>query len=110
VVLTLTTETHHIISEKQLNIMKNSAILVNIGRGSVIDEKSLIKALQNNTSHAARLDIFEKEPLYDSPLFSLPNVIALPHVGSATYETRYNMAKSAVENLVTALSRKIELC
>ncbi len=68
--------------------MKSSAIFINAGRGPVVDEQALIAALQNGEIHAAGLDVFEHEPLAkDSPLLSLPNVVALPHIGSATHET-----------------------
>ncbi|WBM70880.1 glyoxylate/hydroxypyruvate reductase GhrB [Buttiauxella sp. WJP83] len=107
--LPLTDETHHLIGAEQLAKMKSSAILINAGRGPVVDEKALIQALEDGTIHAAGLDVFEKEPLpVDSPLLSLPNVVALPHIGSATHETRYNMAACAVDNLIAALSGKVK--
>nr|MBA2817900.1 Glyoxylate/hydroxypyruvate reductase B [Candidatus Pantoea persica] len=89
-------------------MMKPSAILINAGRGPVVDEEALIAALKAGTIHAAGLDVFEKEPLQASPLFSLPSVVALPHIGSATHETPYGMAQDAVENLIAALSGKVE--
>ena len=71
--------------------------------------QALIAALQNGEIHAAGLDVFEHEPLAkDSPLLSLPNVVALPHIGSATHETRYNMAACAVDNLIDALNGNVE--
>jgi len=74
-----------------------------------VDEKALIEALQKGEIHAAGLDVFEQEPLpIDSPLLTLPNVVALPHIGSATHETRYNMASTAVDNLIDALNGKVE--
>ena len=89
--------------------MKSSAILINAGRGPVVDEKALIQALKDGKIHAAGLDVFEQEPLpVDSPLLSLPNVVALPHIGSATHETRYNMAACAVDNLIAALSGNVK--
>jgi len=109
VILPLTKETHHLIGREQLEKMKPSAMLINAGRGPVIDEEALITALKAGTIQAAGLDVFEKEPLpTDSPLLKMPNVVALPHVGSATHETRYNMAKDAVDNLIAALSGKVE--
>ena len=76
---------------------------------AVVDEQALIAALQNGEIHAAGLDVFEHEPLAkDSPLLSLPNVVALPHIGSATHETRYNMAACAVDNLIDALNGNVE--
>lgn len=103
--LPLTPETHHLIGREQLAKMKSSAILINIGRGAVVDEDALIGALKNGTIHAAGLDVFTREPLpVDSALLSLPNVVALPHIGSATHETRYGMAACAVDNLIAALT------
>ncbi|TWD36786.1 glyoxylate/hydroxypyruvate reductase GhrB [Pantoea sp. SJZ147] len=107
--LPLTEETHHLIGAEQLKLMKPDAILINAGRGPVVDEKALIAALQDGTIRAAGLDVFEKEPLpTDSPLLSLPNVVTLPHIGSATHETRYGMMQDAVENLIAALNGKVE--
>lgn len=108
-VLPLTDETHHLIGKAQFEMMKKSAIFINAGRGPVVDEVALIEALKNGEIHAAGLDVFEQEPLpVDSPLLSLPNVVALPHIGSATHETRYNMAECAVDNLIDALNGKVE--
>ncbi|MBS1203569.1 MAG: D-glycerate dehydrogenase [Proteobacteria bacterium] len=108
-VLPLTEETHHLIGKTQFAMMKKSAIFINAGRGPVVDENALVEALQNGEIHAAGLDVFEKEPLpVDSSLLSLPNVVALPHIGSATHETRYNMAACAVDNLIDALNGKVE--
>ncbi len=108
-VLPLTDETHHMIGADQFARMKSSAIFINAGRGPVVDEKALIAALKNGDIHAAGLDVFEQEPLpVDSELLSLPNVVALPHIGSATHETRYNMAACAVDNLIDALNGKVE--
>lgn len=100
----LTPETHHLIGAAELRAMKKSAILINASRGPTVDEAALIGALQAGTIHAAGLDVFETEPLpADSPLLRMPNVVALPHIGSATDETRHAMAMNAAENLVAAL-------
>jgi gluconate 2-dehydrogenase len=100
----LTPETQHLIGAAELRAMKKSAILINASRGATVDEAALIEALQSGTIHAAGLDVFETEPLpVDSPLLSMPNVVALPHIGSATEETRHAMALNAAENLVAAL-------
>ncbi|CBA34385.1 glyoxylate/hydroxypyruvate reductase GhrB [Cronobacter turicensis] len=105
IILPLTDETHHMIGEEQFRKMKKSAIFINAGRGPVVDENALIAALQSGEIHAAGLDVFEQEPLEkDSPLLTLKNVVALPHIGSATHETRYNMAACAVDNLINALN------
>ena len=107
VVLPSSEQTHKLIGAAELAKMKPSAFLVNGGRGPVVDEAALIEALQNKTISGAGLDVFEQEPLpLDSPLLTLPNVIALPHVGSATHETRYAMAKCAVDNLLAALKHQ----
>ena len=108
-VLPYTQETHHLINAEKFAIMKSSAIFVNAGRGPVVDEKALVEALKKGEIHAAGLDVFEKEPLpVDSPLLTLPNVVALPHIGSATHETRYGMAACAVDNLIDALNGNVE--
>ena len=108
-ILPLSEETHHLFGQAQFAKMKSSAIFINAGRGPVVDEQALIAALQNGEIHAAGLDVFEHEPLAkDSPLLSLPNVVALPHIGSATHETRYNMAACAVDNLIDALNGNVE--
>lgn len=109
VVLPLTEETRHKFGKAQFARMKNSAIFINAGRGPVVDEQALIEALKSGEIHAAGLDVFEQEPLpTDSELLKLPNVVALPHIGSATHETRYNMAACAVDNLIDALQGKVE--
>lgn len=105
ITLPMTEQTYHMIGREQLAKMKSSAILINAGRGPVVDEQALIAALQEGTIHGAGLDVFEQEPLpVDSPLLKLPNVVAVPHIGSATHETRYNMAACAVDNLIAALT------
>lgn len=109
IVLPLTDETFHLIGREQLAKMKKSGILINAGRGPVVDEAALIEALQNGTIHAAGLDVFEQEPLVvNSPLLNMPNVVALPHIGSATHETRYGMAACAVDNLIVALTGTVK--
>jgi glyoxylate/hydroxypyruvate/2-ketogluconate reductase len=100
----LTAETRGMIGENELKKMKRSAILINASRGPTVDEAALIDALQNGTIRAAGLDVFEHEPVAaDSPLLKLKNVVALPHIGSATHETRHAMARNAAENLIGAL-------
>ncbi len=108
-ILPLTDETHHLMGKAQFKKMKKSAIFINAGRGPVVDEQALIAALKNGEIHAAGLDVFEQEPLpASSELLKLPNVVALPHIGSATHETRYNMAACAVDNLIDALQGKVD--
>ena len=101
VAVPLSAETTHLIGARELTLMKPTGILVNIARGAVIDEAALIHALQTGIIHAAGLDVFEEEPLpISSPLIDLENVVLAPHIGSATAETRHNMAAYAVETLV----------
>ena len=110
ILLPLTQETHHLIDAGQLAKMKSSAVLINIGRGPVVDEQALIEALQAGKIHGAGLDVFEQEPLsVNSPLLKMPNVVALPHIGSATHETRGDMDECAVDNLIAALTGKVEV-
>ncbi|EPC01447.1 hypothetical protein L861_05250 [Litchfieldella anticariensis FP35 = DSM 16096] len=100
----LTTETHHLLGAEEFRRMKPSAIFINIARGSVVDEQALIAALQAGQLRGAGLDVFEEEPVsLDSPLLRMPSVVALPHIGSATHETRAAMAQLAVDNLTLAL-------
>lgn len=104
ITLPLLPSTEKLISKKQFEMMKPSAILINAARGKIVDQQALVEALQNDTIRAAGLDVFEVEPLpKNSPLLSLQNVVLLPHIGSATTETRYNMACCAVDNIITAL-------
>ncbi|QXI27619.1 2-hydroxyacid dehydrogenase [Pseudomonas vanderleydeniana] len=102
-VVPLSEKTRHLIGQRELGLMKPGAILVNISRGPVVDEPALIQALQNGTIRGAGLDVYEKEPLAESPLFQLKNAVTLPHIGSATHETREAMANRALANLRSAL-------
>lgn len=99
----LTSETFHLISKKELKLMKKDAILVNVSRGEVVDEKALADALEKNQIWGAGLDVYENEPEIESKLINLDNIVLLPHIGSATYETRLKMAMTAAENLVQGL-------
>ena len=101
----LSSETHHLIGARELSLMKESAILINASRGPVVDEVALIDALSAGRIRGAGLDVFEREPLpATSPLYTLRNVVALPHIGSATRATREAMARRAAENLIVTLS------
>lgn len=100
----LTAETRHMIGSKQFGLMKPTSVFINASRGATVDEAALISALQNSQIYGAGLDVFEREPIQsDNPLLSMPNVVALPHIGSATEQTRLDMAMLAAENLVSAL-------
>ncbi|SFI72138.1 MULTISPECIES: NAD(P)-dependent oxidoreductase [unclassified Pseudomonas] len=103
--LPLTAETEKLIGAEQFALMGAETIFINISRGKVVDEAALVQALQQRTIRAAGLDVFEQEPLdHGSPLLRLNNVVATPHIGSATHETREAMAKCAVDNLLQALA------
>ncbi|MDQ2903575.1 MAG: D-glycerate dehydrogenase [Ktedonobacteraceae bacterium] len=92
--------THHLISERELAMMKPSAILINTARGPIVDEKALVKALQAGTIAGAGLDVFENEPAVEPELLSMENVVLLPHIASASLQTRTLMATMASENIV----------
>jgi phosphogluconate 2-dehydrogenase len=103
--LPLTAETQGLIGAREFALMGPETIFINISRGKVVDEAALVEALQQRTIRAAGLDVFEREPLnHDSPLLRLNNVVATPHIGSATHETREAMARCAVDNLLAALA------
>lgn len=103
-VVPLGPQTRHLIGEQQLAQMKASAILVNVARGAVVDENALIAALEKGTIRGAGLDVYEREPLSDSPLFRLANAVTLPHIGSATAQTRDAMARLALDNFHQAMA------
>lgn len=106
VVLTvpLTPETRGLIGARELKLMKKSAILVNTARGGVVDHQALLEALQQGTITGAGLDVTEPEPLpRDHPLLELENVVIMPHLGSATRQTRLAMAQLTADNLLAGL-------
>ena len=106
----LTPETRHLIGTNELRKMKRSAILINASRGQTVDENALIEALKAGTIHGAGLDVFDREPVDpNSPLLTMKNVVALPHIGSATHETRHAMARCAAENLIGALDGTLKI-
>jgi len=95
----LTKDTFHLIDEKELRMMKKTAILINTARGPIINEKALVKALSEQWIFGAGLDVYEKEPALSPEFKQLKNVILQPHTGSGTIETRTKMALMAAENL-----------
>ncbi len=100
----LTKETRHLIGREQFKMMKKSAIFINGSRGATVDEEALIEALQTGEIRAAGLDVYTKEPIDpDNPLLKLENAVTVPHIGSATAKTRFDMAMLAANNLVKAL-------
>lgn len=100
----LTAETRHLIGREQLRRMRPTAFLINVARGGVVDHDALVEALQKGWIAGAALDVTEPEPLpRDHPLLRMDNVVIAPHLGSATRQTRYNMARRAVDNLLAGL-------
>jgi gluconate 2-dehydrogenase len=107
VAVDLNADSKALVGAEELALMQRHAVFVNISRGSVVDEQALIQALKNRQIFAAGLDVYQKEPLQESELFKLDNVITLPHVGSATAQTRQRMAELAYQNLVDALQGRV---
>ena len=97
-------ETKHLVNANVLQKLGKNGFLINIARGTVIDQKALIYALQNNIIRGAGLDVFENEPNVPDDLINLSNVILTPHIGSATVETRYDMGKLVYDNIVQMLT------
>lgn len=105
VLVPLTDETRNLFGAREFALMKPTAVFVNSSRGPVVDEEALYEALQAGRPWAAGLDVFRQEPIRaDHPLLRLPNVTAVPHIGSATVATRTKMATLAATNLVAALT------
>jgi D-3-phosphoglycerate dehydrogenase len=96
----LTPQTKHLITERELKLMKKSAILINTSRGPIIDEKALVKALKEGWIWGAGLDVYEREPEFEPDLAQLENVVMLPHIGSATEEARRGMSLLCAENII----------
>ena len=100
----LTDQTRGMIGRRELGLMKKSAVLVNAARGGVVDHDALLETLQNNGIYAAALDVTEPEPLpRDHPLLARDNLVIIPHLGSATHQTRQAMAERSVDNLLAGL-------
>jgi glyoxylate reductase len=100
---TLNPKTHHLISAEKIDLLKEEAILVNVSRGPIVEEKALMEALENGRIWGAGLDVYEREPEIEEKLLALDNVVLLPHIGSASYETRLKMSMMAAKNLVQGL-------
>ncbi len=95
----------HFFNEVRFRKMKNTAFIINTSRGQIIDQRALIKALRSRWIAGAGLDVYEKEPIFSSnALLRMNNVIILPHIGSATYQTRSKMARVAAENILNILN------
>jgi len=105
VLVPLTSETRGMFGAREFALMKPTAVFVNVARGPIVKELELVAALQQGRPGAAGLDVFENEPIgADHPLLALPNVTAVPHIGSASVATRTRMATTAATNLVAALT------
>jgi glyoxylate reductase len=100
----MTSETRHMIDRRALARMKRTAILVNAARGPIVDEEALAWALNERLIAAAGLDVFEREPIVHEALMTLENVVLVPHLGSATRETRSAMIDLAVSNVLAVLA------
>lgn len=103
----LSDATHHIISDQELQLMKENAILINTARGELIEETALYRALKNRQLAGAGLDVWETTPPVDSPLRELDNVVLTSHIGAHTIEATKAMGRLASQNLIRALSGEI---
>ncbi len=99
----LSPETRHLISAEKLRLMKKESILINVARGPIVDEAALAEALRRGDLWGAGLDVYEREPEVHPRLLELANVVLLPHIGSATDETRLRMAMTAARNLIQGI-------
>jgi glyoxylate reductase len=100
----LTQETRHLIGAQELAKMRRTAILINTARGPIVDESALVAALMNGAISGAGLDVFEEEPRLHPRLATMPQVVLLPHLGSATMEARVEMGMTCVKNIEAVLS------
>lgn len=98
--LPLTNKTKNLINKKNLNIMKNNAILINTSRGEIINEKDLFDSLQSKNIKGAVLDVFKKEPFLNKKIFNLDNLICFPHIGGSSKEAIQKMGEAAIKNLI----------
>jgi glyoxylate reductase len=99
----LSPETVHLIGEREFHLMRPSAYLVNTARGPIVDEKALVRVLEEKRIAGAALDVYEHEPAVEPALIHLPNVVLTPHLGSAALETRERMAGVVAENIVAVI-------
>jgi len=101
--VSLSPQTVHLIGERELRRMRPSAYLVNTARGPIVDEKALVKALEEKRIARAALDVYEREPMVEPGLINLSNVVLTPHLGSAARETRERAAAIVVENILAVI-------
>jgi glyoxylate reductase len=99
----LTPETKHMIGAEELSLMKKTAYLINASRGPVVDERALVEALRSKKIAGAGLDVFEAEPKVSPELLQMENTVLLPHIGSASDETREAMVRRAVNNILAVI-------
>ena len=99
----LTAETRHLVGQRELNLMKPTAFLVNTSRGPIVDEKALVRALKEKRIAGAGLDVYENEPKVEPELLAMQNVVLTPHLGSAVTELRESMANVVVDNILAVL-------
>ncbi|KAK4986077.1 hypothetical protein LTR50_005537 [Elasticomyces elasticus] len=104
--LALNPSTRHIISKAQFDMMKDGVVVVNTARGPIIDEAALVDALESGKVYSAGLDVFEEEPKIHAKLVENENVVLLPHVGTATWETQRDMELLVLDNLKSAVQGK----
>lgn len=105
----LTEETYHMLNTETMRYLKTDAIVINTARGEVIDEIALLKRLKTGKLKCAGFDVFENEPNLREELFNSPNVVLLPHIGSATTEARGKMAELCAENIINVLNGKLAI-
>lgn len=104
----LTKETYHLVNDERLKLVKKGVILINAARGPIVDTNALVRALSEGRIAGAGLDVFEEEPLPPNhPLTMFKNVVLAPHIASATYESRLEMASKAAENLIAFAEGKV---
>jgi len=99
----LTAETRHLVGQREINLMKATAFLVNTSRGPIVDEKALVRALKEKRIAGAGLDVYENEPNVEPELLTMQNVVLTPHLGSAVMELRESMANVVVDNIMAVL-------
>ncbi|MEA1972201.1 MAG: D-glycerate dehydrogenase [Candidatus Cloacimonadota bacterium] len=105
--LPLTLDTKHLFDKEEFELMKNNAILINTARGEIINEIELVKALETNKIFGAGLDVYENEPTIETKLLTMDNVVLLPHIGSASIETRLKMGTLCIESIKKLADNKI---
>ncbi len=101
----LTSQTHHMIGEEEIRLMKKGAYLINTSRGAIVDEKALLEALRSEKLAGAALDVYEEEPPKDLTLIRTPNIVCTPHIGAQTEETQKAVSTLIAEKIIDALKK-----